>query len=296
MNLEDTEKKSQAAIDELASALEAGRSETLERYLEMLSRFHRYSFGNCLLICCQYPQATHVAGFTKWKELGRFVKKGERGIAILAPLISKRKVDDESKDAQDEASENSAPWVLRGFRVVHVFDVSQTDGKELPEFASISGDPGENLAKLEAVTRRLGISLSYEIIPGGALGLSSDGAITVVPHLSKALSFSVLCHEVAHELLHKTERRKETSKAIRETEAEAVSFVVCKAIGLDAGTRSSDYIQLWSGDKETLMESLDYIQKTAAKLIQEIQSTDVLTSPLTADSVPVQSEAQVSSM
>ena len=148
MNREEALKRSEEALDQLAQALEQGKSDTLVRYLETLSRFHQYSFGNTLLIAIQRPDATHVAGYQRWKQLGRFVKQGEHGIAILAPLVYKQA----AKEADDQADqENHEVKVLRGFKVVYVFDVSQTDGNELPQFAGISGEPGEQLKRLEAL-------------------------------------------------------------------------------------------------------------------------------------------------
>lgn len=268
MNREDALKQSDDALRELVKALEQGRSETLVRYLDTMSRFHRYSFGNCLLIALQNPCATLVAGFHKWKELGRSVKKGEHGIAILAPLVSRKKVEAE----ESEEDKDHARRVLRGFRVVHVFDVSQTEGKELADFATITGDPGERLARLEQVVRDHGIELRYEEIPGGALGVSEGGRIAVFPDLEVAEKFSVLAHELGHELLHRGDRRKDTTKTLRETEAEAVSYVVCRAAGLDCSTRSSDYIQLYSGDQNLLLQSLELVRNVSSSIIAALET------------------------
>lgn len=269
MKREEAQTRTEQALDELVAALAAGRSEALVQYLDAVSRFHRYSFGNCLLIAIQRPDATHVAGFQRWKELGRFVKKGETGIAILAPLVYKRASTDE---AQTTAETERDSHVLRGFKVVHVFDVSQTEGQALPEFARIEGEPGDKLARLETVVREHTIDLKYEPLPGGALGVSRRGSIVVVPGLSPAETFSVLAHELAHELLHDEQRRKETTKTVRETEAEAVAFVVARAAGLDGTTRSADYIQLYAGDKQVLLQSLDRIQKTASQIIEALET------------------------
>lgn len=260
MKREEALKRSEQALHDLAKALEEGKSETLVVYLAMLARFHHYSFGNIMLIYQQFPDAAQVAGFHAWRKLGRFVRKGEKGIAILAPLLFKR------QEEKDDSDSNSAR-VLRGFKVVHVFDVSQTEGDPLPEFASIQGDPGDHLEQVRALIEAEGIGLCYELIPGGAVGCSAGGEITVVPDLDPAEEFSVLVHELAHELLHRGERRGERSKSVRETEAEAVSFAVCSAIGLETTIRSSDYIQLYSGDVATLSESLDHIQKAATRIL-----------------------------
>ena len=270
MKRDEALKKSEQALEELALALEGGRSETLVGYLDMLARFHQYSFGNCMLMAMQRPDATLVAGFNRWKKLGRWVKKGEQGIAILAPLVYRA----EARQDCDQALEEKLTRLtsLCGFKVVHVFDVQQTDGNPLAEFARISGDPGEQLARLEAIVRTKKIELTYAPIPGGALGMSEGGKITVVPSLSPAEKFSVLTHELGHELLHRTDRRNETSKKVRETEAEAVAYVVCRAAGLDCSTRCSDYIQLYRGDQDTLQESLDHIQRVASSIIAELEA------------------------
>ena len=153
MNREEIQKRVELAYEELAKALMAGKSETLIEYLKMCSRFHHYSFGNCILIYFQKPDATQVAGFNKWRELNRFVRKGEKGIAILAPMTRKRVIEEE-RDGKTEAQEVRA---LSGFRVVFVFDVTQTDGEPLPEFATSHGEPGELIPQMESVIReRLG--------------------------------------------------------------------------------------------------------------------------------------------
>jgi antirestriction protein ArdC len=238
----------------------------------MLSRFHNYSFGNCILIAIQRPDATHVAGFHRWKQLGRFVKKGEKGIVILAPIVRRVAKAEELDDEGATDGRRHSSGRIAGFRAAHVFDVAQTEGKELPEFSSIQGDPGEKLQRLESVVRNHGIELSYEPHLGGADGRSEGGKITLREGLLPAEEFAVLSHELAHELLHRSERRKETTRKIRELEAEAVSFVVSKAVGLDGIGRSADYIQLYSGDKELLMQSLDHIQRVASRIIEELSS------------------------
>lgn len=266
MKSDEALRQTEQAVDELIKALEEGRSETLVKYLEMLSRFHRYSIGNCILISIQRPEATHVAGFQRWKQLGRHVKREEKGISILAPLVRRPKRDDGEADADDEKKRTT----VCGFRAVYVFDVSQTEGDPLPQFSSIGGDPGKMVERIEALIVRHGIELEYDLILGGSLGRSEGGRIVIREGLSPAERFAVLAHEFAHELLHRTERRKETTRQIRELEAEAVAFVISRAVGLDSLSRSADYIQLYSGDKELLMQSLDHIQKVASAIIEEL--------------------------
>ncbi len=272
MNREDILKQSEQALSELADALAQGRSDTLVRYLDTLSRFHHYSFGNCMLIAVQRPDATHVAGFYRWKQLGRYVKRGEKGIFILAPIVRRTKANHKGQTNEGETDDDDKePRRLRGFRAVHVFDVTQTEGAELPEFSRVEGDPGDKVQKLEAVIRSRGIELVYEQHLGGADGRSEGGKIILREGLPPAEKFAVLAHELAHELLHRSERRKKTTRKIRELEAEAVAFVVSKAASLDGITRSADYIQLYSGDKQLLMESLDHIQRVASSIIEELE-------------------------
>jgi hypothetical protein len=271
MNRDEALKCSDDALSALTDALKQGKSEALVKYLDTLSRFHRYSFSNCLLIVVQKPDATLVAGFHRWKQLGRCVKSGEKGIAILAPLISRRAKDATATDDADE-SENRSVRALRGFRVVHVFDLSQTEGKELPRLGGISGDPGERIDKLQELIRSKGIELCVVDSLEGALGRSEGGKISVLSTLSPAETFSTLVHELAHELLHRGDRRKETTKIIRETEAEAVAYVVSKAVGLELSTKSADYIQLWSGDESVLMESLELVRGVASQILTALES------------------------
>jgi len=268
MKREDVLERTERALAELATQLEQGKSDCLLQYLDMLSRFHRYSMGNCMLIAMQRPTATQVAGYQRWKQLKRQVKKGESGIAILAPLVKRRKVD---KERDDGTTETVQAKKLYGFRVVHVFDVEQTEGEPLAEFAKITGEPGDKLHRLEAVIRDRRIELEYVDTLGGALGVSSGKRIEVLETLEDAEKFSVLAHELGHELLHQGTRRKDTTKTIRETEAEAVAFVVCRASGIECSSRSSDYIQLYNGDNDVLMESLEHIQRAASNILCDLE-------------------------
>ncbi|WP_263408553.1 ArdC family protein [Terriglobus tenax] len=254
----------------LIEQLEAGHSEALTDYLNAMSRFHNYSLGNILEIARQRPDATRVAGFWTWKNLGRSVKKGEKGIRILAPIIGVRRKKDAEAE-KDITKQNTA--VLCGFRSTYVFDVSQTDGADLPDMQQVSGDPSENSERLAAFVRSRGITLVYNANIAPALGMSYGGRIAILPGQSKAEEFSTLVHETAHELLHKAERRTATTKSVRETEAEAVAFVVGKAVGLVTGTASADYIHLYHGNASLLAESLEVIQKTAAVILAALEPT-----------------------
>ena len=263
---------------QLAEALAAGKSESLVRWLDTMSRFHNYSLNNTILIAFQNPEATHVAGFHTWKDMGRSVKKGEKGIMILAPIPKRVKASEEGEaqsaplaitdPAQDDRGRTAGVW---GFRVVYVFDIAQTEGKELPEFAHVQGDPAEHLDQLKALVKSEGIALEYVKGLQGADGVSLKGMIKLVEGLTPAREFSVLVHELAHELLHKDpQRRERTTKTVRETEAEGVAYVVCRAIGLDTGTQHADYIQLYRGSVETLTQSLTALQAVSTKILSAL--------------------------
>jgi antirestriction protein ArdC len=274
MTTEQAKSLSETAISRLMDALERGQSDALKLYLAVMSRFHKYSWGNCLMIYSQRPDATHVAGFHAWLRMRRSVRKGEKGIVILAPMVGRKKSDDEiSEDAQTR---------LFGFRAAHVFDVSQTDGDPLPEFATVNGDPQGYTERLTQFVCNQGIALEYDSKIAPARGMSSGGKISLLPDLTPAETFAVLVHEAAHELLHRGDRRKATTHTVRETEAEAVAFVVCSAIGLDTSTSSSDYIQLHAGDKATLAESLAFIQQTASAILQAIEPEEAASKALCA--------------
>ena len=253
-------KMASQAVDELVAAVEAGKSEQLKAYLAGMGRFHRYSFGNQLLIHLQKADAKRVAGFHTWKKLGRQVKKGEKAIRILAPIVWRTK----DKDNEEK---------IVSFRSACVFDVSQTDGKPLAEFAKVNGDPGEQTERLRSLITSKGIQLEYSNAIGSASGMSIGGKIVLREDLGPAEEFSVLVHEASHEIMHRRGESPE-SKTVRETEAEAVAFVVCQAIGLDATDSASDYIQLYDGNKDTLMESLERIQQTASEIIKGIQPVE----------------------
>lgn len=265
MTTEQAKSLSEDAITRLMEALEQGQSDALKTYLQVMSRFHRYSWGNILLIYSQQPQATRVAGFHAWLKLGRYVRKGEKGIVILAPMVGRKRCTDCEVLEEDQRTR------LFGFRAAHVFDVSQTEGNPLPEFATVQGDPREYTGHLTRFVANQNIVLDYDPGIAPAHGVSRGGRITLFPSLSPAEHFTVLVHELAHEFLHRGDRRNATTHTVRETEAEAVAFVVSSAIGLDTNTASSDYIHLHAGDKATLAESLTLIQQTASLILQAIQ-------------------------
>ena len=249
------------ALDTLAALLDEGHSDQLTALLKSMARFHKYSWHNVSLIASQCPTATRVAGFHTWRTMGRFVRKGEKGIAILAPIVGRRDSD---------AAENDSKRIL-GFRAAYVFDLAQTDGEPLPEAAEASGDPGSKTAALRAAILERGITVESADDLGGALGTSAGGRIQILNGLSSAEELVVLAHEYAHELLHRADDRP-ASRDTRELEAEAVAFVVGEAIGLDVGQSSRDYIHLYRGDREALAGSLDRIQRAASVILAAVSA------------------------
>ena len=230
--------------------------------------------GNILEIARQRPDATRVAGLYAWNQLGRKVIKGQKGIRILAPMIGTRKKKDTESTSKDPAAVNQP--VLVGFRAVYVFDVSQTEGAELPAFTErTKGEVGEYRERLIDFTIAQGIQLEFKDSIAPALGMSYGGRIAILPGQEPAEEFSTLVHELAHEMLHKAERRTATTKTVRETEAEAIAFVVSQTIGLDAGRASADYIHLYHGNAALLTESLEVIQRTAALILSAIEMEQV---------------------
>jgi antirestriction protein ArdC len=276
-NLKQPQPKQQTAKEAIAAnvqalieQLEQGHSEGLTAYLTAMGRFHNYSFGNILEIARQRPDAQRVAGLYAWNQLGRKVKKGERGIRILAPVIGvKRKKDAEAE--KDIRTQNQA--VLVGFRSAYVFDVSQTEGKELLELSErVTGNVGEYRERLVDFISGQGIQLEFKESIAPALGMSYGGRIAIYPGQGEAEEFSTIVHELAHEMLHKAERRTATTKTVRETEAESIAFVVGKTIGLSTGRASADYIHLYHGNAALLTESLEVIQKTSAVILSALES------------------------
>ena len=258
MKNEEIHQRVTRSVAELQGSLMAGRSEELERYLATMAKFPSYSWHNVILIATQRPDATRVAGFRAWRRLGRWVRAGERGIAIRAPVRMHRRED---PDPEED---------VRWFRAVHVFDIAQTDGQSLPDLPVASGDPGAAVQHLLAFASARGITVSFEDL-GGPAGLSSGGRVCEQRALSPGETCSVLVHELAHELLHRDAVPDRPARRVRETEAEAVAFVVCQALGLSSLAASRDYIALYQGDAALLTRCLARIQRAALEILHALE-------------------------
>jgi antirestriction protein ArdC len=234
------------------------------RYLDVQSRFHRYSFGNCILIALQFPDATRVAGFRRWLELGRHVQRGQKGIAILAPVVHRLKVEDEATG--EERTILGAP---RAFRVVHVFDISQTEGDDLPEIPChrLEGE-GAAYAELTRYAEGLGFRVEVGELPGETNGLCdpTTKTITVREGLAPAQQTKTLTHEIAHAMLHGLDF--EAPRAQKELEAESVAYIVCALLDLDTAEYSWGYLASWGADPEAIRRSGQRIQQAAQTLLK----------------------------
>jgi hypothetical protein len=244
-------------IEELAYATDAARvSEEMQRYLDMCSKFHQYSPFNVWLILMEKPTATVVAGFHKWITMKRYVRKGEHGIAILAPVLVPE-VNDEGEQVEK----------LVGFKTVYVFDITQTDGEPLPEPPNWKS-PEQNALLTERLldfASSKGIVVKVKQLQGDTQGVSMGGTII----LSPIAGTKTLIHEIAHELLHH-KQNEVTSQAIRELEAEAVAYVVGNHFGLD-DLSSPNYVALYDVTAEMILSHIERIRNTATEVIRAIE-------------------------
>ncbi|MFC1993530.1 ArdC-like ssDNA-binding domain-containing protein, partial [Chloroflexota bacterium] len=212
-----------------------------------------------------------VAGFKTWKDLGRWVKKGEKGIAILAPCMPPKGQKTEPKEGEEEEIDVSPIY----FKVVHVFDVSQTDGELLPEFdvPSLTGEANEELfERIMVVTKVQGLDVSFDSRPHqdpAIKGIYSGKNIWVRPEESRAQQLKTLLHEVAH---YYSENVFRIPRRDAETIAESVAFTVGAHFGFDSGVRSFSYVALWAEDKKILEANLAAIRKVSTKMFDALES------------------------
>ena len=238
------------------------------RMLEVAARFHRYSPNNVLLICLQRPDATRVAGYHTWREVGRQVRKGETGIAILAPVTARRR-----EVAEEDSERAGEPRVLRGFRVTHVFDLSQTDGEPLPEVRPELLGGSAPFGVWECLLDQIeaaGYSFGYaDIAPANGRTDHAAGTVVVRGDLTGAQSVKTLAHELAHVLLHQPDELPAGFTRKRaEVEAESVAYLVCAAHGLDSGEYTVPYVAGWAdGDRELVQLTTTRVLATAREIL-----------------------------
>ena len=284
-------------LKEVTDKLEAGiknlfESERYAAYLQAMSKFHRYSYGNIILILSQYPSASQVAGFRSWKKFGRSVKKGERGIQILAPCPYTKwerqdKTDPTTQlpvlDGSGQTVQEMVAVKKQGYKVEYVFDVTQTEGREMPSIHSeLSGDVKQYDAICAALRDTSPVPIGFGPLPPGVYGSYShlERRITIRPEMSQMQTLKTMIHEVAHSKLHALPvendiliERPKKIRAIRELEAESVAYVVCQHFGIDTSEYSFGYIAEWARDRELvkLKASLDCIRGAAPGIIGSIE-------------------------
>jgi hypothetical protein len=229
--------------------------------LDVARRFHTYSPNNIWLIMAQRPEATRVAGFHTWRKLGRFVKAGEHGMAILAPCVYRaRPVDEEG-----EREHPGLARVLRGWRVVHVFDASQTEGDDLAEVAPVllQGEaPSALWETLAAQVAGAGFTLlRADCRPANATTHFLARTVVVRPDLSPAQAAKSLCHELAHVRMHDGSEYAKGCRGIAEVEAESVAYLVCSAGGLATDEYTFSYVARWATD------GVETVKRTAERVI-----------------------------
>ncbi len=243
-------------------------SQKWQDWLDVQSRFHQYSFNNTLLIQLQRPEATRVAGFNAWRKLDRFVRKGEKGIWILAPMTYKAAT---AEDAPDDAT---AVKVLRGFKPVPVFDLAQTDGQELPEVCTrlVGAHPGDTYDRLRKVAQGLGFTVEEDYLPGSVNGDCNftDNRIRVEARNDERQQVKTLIHELGHAILH----REHDNRSLAELEAESIAWIVCSQVGIQSDDYSFGYVATWAGGSDEAHKAIkasgSRIQKTADQILSAL--------------------------
>lgn len=298
-------------LHQITDKLEKGvkdvfQSDKYKQFLNVMAKFPRYSVNNTMLIMMQRPDAQLCQSFTGWKQMGRYVKKGEKGISILAPAPYKiereqTKLDDKGRpifDADGEPVKEKVEVTIRAFKVVKTFDLAQTDGKELPTLGpnelvgSIDGYP----KLLQALQEISPVPVSFELIDGGAKGYYNleNKSIVIQDGMSEVQTIKTLLHEMAHQKLHDKDtvpEAKDITRNGKEVEAESIAYVVCQHYGINTSDYSFSYVAGWSEGKETpeLKTSLDKIRQTASEFIYQI---DQRMEVLMADKEQVQETAK----
>ena len=281
-------------VAELTDRLENGvrelyASDSYAQYISAMAKFHHYSFGNALLILFQCPHATNVAGYNTWKQLGRQVKKGEKGILILAPCAFRAVLEREKIDPQTGRTlygPDGQPLTEKvkispnRFKIAHVFDLSQTEGRELPQIgvSELTGDVEDYAGIYDRLAALSPLPVVQEDFQRAAKGYTSfmENRVVIKPGMSQVQTIKTLVHEIAHAKLHEPadilieEQPKQRSQ--KEVEAESIAYVVCQHFGIDTTDYSLAYVAGWSQGKELaeLKASLNVIHATAGEIIDAI--------------------------
>ena len=282
-----------AEMEEMTGKLEKGvkdifKSDNYKEYLNFCAKLPRYSVNNQILIMLQKPDATMCQSYTGWKDMNRFVRKGEKGIRIMAPSPYKMQKEQDKTDASGKAIldrdgepvKETVEITVNAFKPVSTFDVSQTEGEPIPTVGvnELTGSVEGYETLLAAIKDVVPVPITFEQIDSGAKGYyhMEENRIVVQEGMSEAQTVKTLLHEASHQALHSREAMEmsgeKKSKNQKETEAESVAYVVCQHYGIDTSDYSFAYVATWSADKEVpeLKASLDTIRRTASDLIVKI--------------------------
>jgi antirestriction protein ArdC len=277
-----TNRKDEVMTGLLAGITNLTSSERWQEWLKVQSRFQHYSFNNSLLIGMQCPDATRVAGFHAWRRLGRNVRKGEKAIWILAPVTKKA---EEAVTGNGDGALDQKGRVLVAFKPAAVFDLSQTDGEELPEVCShLSGDDRAIFEALAGECARRSIRLTFDelgerngyfspdVVDGG-----ENGSIVLNSRRSPAQWAKTLAHELAHSVLHRG-GYAETPRPLAELEAESIAYIVCANLGLESGEYSFGYVATWAGGGDEAIAGIKAagarIQRTADDILARLDNIE----------------------
>jgi len=250
-------------------------SERFENWLSACAKFRNYSINNQILIATQRPDATRVAGFNTWKnEFKRNVKKGERGIMILAPMTYKKTIqmEDEDGNVTEETVANMS------FRPVYVFDVAQTEGEDIPDICNTLTADVDGYDKMKKALEEIaGTKIEYRDFEGAAYGFynKATDTITVKDSIPQAHKVKTTVHEIAHRILHsKGGAQADAERGVQEVQAESVAFIVCDYFGIMTNDYSFEYVASWAENKDVkeLKQSLGYIRDAANSIIEKMES------------------------
>lgn len=291
-DIEEIRKAREEELNQLSEKLEKGveaflSSDRYREYLGYMQKFHNYSFSNIILIAMQRPDATLVAGYDSWKRKGRHVKKGEKGIRIIAPVeitVKEKAEAEENLEGAQEKKEQEAEGRRRPgekitvFRPTSVFDVSQTEGQPIPTIGveEVAGQVGGYESMIEAVRRTSPVPICFGQIPGSAKGYYSneEKLIMIRQGMPQAQSLKTMIHELAHAKLHDRDamqaRGEEIDRMTKEIEAESTAFIVCSHFHIDTSEYSFPYVGMWSkgSDMKQLRDSMEKIRKTSFEMIE----------------------------
>lgn len=276
--------KIKAALDRIEEGLEAiNTDEDWLKFLRFQSLFYQYSFGNTMMIFLQNPEATYVMGYKSWQKLGRFVKKGSKGLAILAPCVKKIEIfkePDNKSEYHDKEGEKEIKKVISGFRIAYVFDIADTDGSDEMLPVLVTGLSGNSETEREIFIRLKNV-ISKEFVVHEVTGTASKGSynletkeISIRSDMEYLQRIKTLLHETAHAYDFEMNPNEDIPRNRREILAESVSFVVSMRLGLDTSAYSMSYIQSWLRDTEELKAIADNTQKVSCRIIKMLAESN----------------------